>query len=177
MDCSQPGSSVHGDSPGKNTEVGCHVLLQGNFPTQGLNPGLLHFKKILCYLNHQGSPQILEWVAYPFSRGSSPPRNRTGVSCMAGGFFTNWAIRDAQACLESVKSEGRQGGVGNEGWEVEPRWRERGNGRKCCIWERSPEVGWSQLGHEQTQETWLSNFVSLFVSILLSLPRSLLSRL
>ena len=35
MDCSPPGSSVHGDSPGKNTEVGCHALLQGIFPTQG----------------------------------------------------------------------------------------------------------------------------------------------
>ena len=40
MDCSPPASSVHGDSPGKNTGVGCHVLLQGIFPTQGLNPGL-----------------------------------------------------------------------------------------------------------------------------------------
>ena len=37
MDCSPPGSSVHGDAPGKNTGVGCHVLLQGIFPTQGLN--------------------------------------------------------------------------------------------------------------------------------------------
>ena len=39
MDCSLPGSSVHGDSPGKNTRVGCHALFQGIFPTQGLNPG------------------------------------------------------------------------------------------------------------------------------------------
>ena len=38
MDCSPPGSSVHGDSPGKNTGVGCHALLQGIFPTQGGNP-------------------------------------------------------------------------------------------------------------------------------------------
>ena len=42
MDCSPPGSSVHGDSPGKNTGVGCHALLQGIFLTQGLNPGLPH---------------------------------------------------------------------------------------------------------------------------------------
>ena len=42
MDGSPPGSSVHGDSPGKNTRVDCHALLQGIFPTQGLNPGLLH---------------------------------------------------------------------------------------------------------------------------------------
>ena len=40
MHCSPPGSSVHGDSPGKNTGVGCHALLQGIFPTQGSNPGL-----------------------------------------------------------------------------------------------------------------------------------------
>ena len=41
MDCSPPGSSVHGDSPGKNTGVGCHTLLQGVFLTQGFNPCLL----------------------------------------------------------------------------------------------------------------------------------------
>ena len=39
-DCSPPGSSVHGDSPGKNTGVGCHAFLQGIFPTQGSKPGL-----------------------------------------------------------------------------------------------------------------------------------------
>ena len=39
--------------------------------------------------------RILEWVAFPFSRGSSQPRNWTGVSCFAGRFFTNWAIREA----------------------------------------------------------------------------------
>ena len=41
MDCSPPGSSVHWDSPGKNTGMGCHALLQGIFPTQGSNPGFL----------------------------------------------------------------------------------------------------------------------------------------
>ena len=40
MNCSLPGFSVHGDSPGRNTGVGCHALLQGIFPTQGSNPGL-----------------------------------------------------------------------------------------------------------------------------------------
>ena len=40
MDCCLPGSSVYGDSPGKNTGVGCHALLQGIFPSQGSNPGL-----------------------------------------------------------------------------------------------------------------------------------------
>ena len=44
MDCSPPGSSVHGDSPGKNTGVGCHAHLQGIFLTQGSNLGLLHWQ-------------------------------------------------------------------------------------------------------------------------------------
>ena len=52
-DCSPPGSSVHGDSPGKNTGVGCYALLQGIFPTQGSNPGLL-LCTILYGLSHQG---------------------------------------------------------------------------------------------------------------------------
>ena len=58
MDCSPPGSSVHGDSPGKNNGVGCHVLLQGIFPTQVLNPGLLHCRWILYQLSYLGSPCV-----------------------------------------------------------------------------------------------------------------------
>ena len=50
-DCSPSGSSVHGDSPGKNMGVGCHALLQGIFPTQGLNPGLPHCRWILYCLS------------------------------------------------------------------------------------------------------------------------------
>ena len=53
MDCSPPGSSVHGDSPNKNTGVGCHIRLQGILPTQGMNPGLLHCRWILYHLSHQ----------------------------------------------------------------------------------------------------------------------------
>ena len=45
--CSPPGPSVHEDSPGKNTGVGCHALLQGIFLTEGLNPGLPHCRQIL----------------------------------------------------------------------------------------------------------------------------------
>ena len=40
--------------------------------------------------------RVLEWVAFPFSRGSSQPRDWTQVSCIAGGFFTSWATREAQ---------------------------------------------------------------------------------
>ena len=73
MDCSPAGPSVHGDSPGKNTRVGCHALLQGIFPTQGSNPGLPHCNWIFCHLSHQASPRILEWAAYPFSRDLPDP--------------------------------------------------------------------------------------------------------
>ena len=66
----------------------------GDLP-KGSNPGLPHFRRILYHLRHQGSPRVLEWVAYPFSRKSSQPRNQTGVSCITGGFFTSWATREA----------------------------------------------------------------------------------
>ena len=56
----------------------------------GIEPGLPHCGQILYQLSHKGSPRILEWIAYPFFRGSSWPRNRTRVSCIAGRFFTNW---------------------------------------------------------------------------------------
>ena len=80
--------------PGQNTGVSRLPLLQGIFPAQGSNPGLPHRRWILYQLSHRGSPRILERVAYPFSRGSSWCRNWTRVSCIAGGFFTNWAIRE-----------------------------------------------------------------------------------
>ena len=61
VDCSPPGSSVHGDSPGKNTGVGCHARLQGIFPTQGSTPGLPHGRQILYRLSHQRSLDVLSW--------------------------------------------------------------------------------------------------------------------
>ena len=82
------------NSPGQNTGVGSHSLLQGIFPTQGSNPDLPHCRQILYQLSHQERPRILEWVAYPFSSRSSRPRNQTRVPCIAGGFFTSWATRE-----------------------------------------------------------------------------------
>ena len=55
MDYSLPGSSVHGDSPGKNTGVGCLSLLQGIFPAQGSKPHLLHWQEDSLLLIPQGS--------------------------------------------------------------------------------------------------------------------------
>ena len=111
-------------SPGKNTEVGCHFLLQAIFLTQGSNPCLLcllHWQVSSLPLSPLGSlsewkslscvrPFATPWTiqslqfsrpeywsgAFPFSRGSSQPRDWTQVSSTAGGFFTNWARREAQ---------------------------------------------------------------------------------
>ena len=72
---------------GKNTGVESCSLLQGIFPTQRSTVAF----QILGILQ----ARILEWVAYPFSRGSSQPRNWTGVSCIVVRFFTSWATREA----------------------------------------------------------------------------------
>ena len=82
-------------SSGQNSGVGSLSLLQRMFPTQGSNPSLLHCRQILYQLSHEGGPGILEWVAYPLSSGSSWSRNQTGVSWIAGRFFTNWATKEA----------------------------------------------------------------------------------
>ena len=103
MDCSTLGSSVYGDSTSKNTEVGPHAFLQGIFPTQGLNPGLPHCRRMPYHLSHQGKVKVSQscltlcdptdcsllgspvhgilqaripvWIAVPFSRGPSQPRD------------------------------------------------------------------------------------------------------
>ena len=90
-------------SLGQNTGVGTLSLLQGIFSTQGLNPGLPHCRWIIYQLSHKRSPRIMEWVAYPFSSRYSQPRNWTGVSCIAGRYFTNWAIREAFDCVDHKK--------------------------------------------------------------------------
>ena len=158
----QPPPSM--DSPGKNTGVGSHFLLQGIFLTQGSNLGLLHCKQMLyreppgkscvcvyiheilcvcvcvcvCVCIHTRFPVcmcacmlscfscvwlfvtlwtvgfqaplsmgilqgwILEWVAMPSSRGSSQSRDQTQVSCIAGGFFSIWAIFTIWATREAL---------------------------------------------------------------------------
>ena len=112
-DCLRP----HGlynpyNSLGQNTGVGSFSLLQGIFPIQGSNPGLPHCRWILYQLSHKGSPRILEWVTYPFSSGSSWPRNRTGVSCISGRFFTNWAIREFRMGFK-IRMGGREVRIGH----------------------------------------------------------------
>ena len=81
----------------KNAGVSSLSLLQWIFLTQESNKGqgFLHCRRILHQLSHKGSPRILEWEAYLLSSGSSWPRNRTVVSCIAGKFFTSWVTREA----------------------------------------------------------------------------------
>ena len=89
------------NSPGQNTGVGSHSLLQGIFPTQELNLGLPHCRRILYQLSHQGSPRILEWEAFPFFSRYSQPRDRIRVSFIAGRFFTSRPTRETQV-LENL---------------------------------------------------------------------------
>ena len=80
MDFNPPGSSVYGDSPGKNT--GVVSMLSSGWSSQPRDwTQIFHIAgRFFTYLSHQGSPRMLEWVAYPFSRRSPWPRNWTGVS-------------------------------------------------------------------------------------------------
>ena len=74
---SPQGSSALGIFSGKDTGVGCHVLLQGILPTQRSNPGLLHCRRILYHLSHQGRPRIQQWQPIP-SPGDLHPGTELG---------------------------------------------------------------------------------------------------
>ena len=69
-----------------------------DLPNPGIGPRSPTLKADSLPAEPQGSPRILEWVAYPFSSGSSQRRDQTQVSLIAGRFFTNWAIREAHDC-------------------------------------------------------------------------------
>ena len=97
MDCSPPGSSVHGDSPGKNAGVGCHALLQGLFPTQGLNPSLLHCRRILYHLSHQESPPSKLLLTNPHKAETIFKQNCFGSivdlqCCVSFGYRAKWML-------------------------------------------------------------------------------------
>ena len=87
--CDPMDYTVHGILQARILEWVAFPFSRGVFPTQGSDPGLLHCRQILYQLSHKGSPRIQEWVAYPFSSRSPQPSNQTGVSGIAGGFFTN----------------------------------------------------------------------------------------
>ena len=92
VDYSLPDSSLHWILRVRKLEwVACPPL--GDLPNPGIEPRSPTLQ-VDSLLSHQGSPRILEWVIYPFSRGSSSPRNRTSTSCIIGRFFTSWATRE-----------------------------------------------------------------------------------
>ena len=97
MGCSPPGSSVHGDSPGKNTIKGCHALLQEIFPTQGLNPRLLHGQASSLPLNHLGSPNL----------GLVPPANNSLVLDQTEELFPSLGLFFFQYLCFQHLSDGR----------------------------------------------------------------------
>ena len=86
MDCNLPGFSVHGDSPGENTGVGFHALLQGIFPTQGPNPHLLRLLYLLRWQagsflkHHLGCPRSLWGVLKTANISGCQPHWRLRVS-------------------------------------------------------------------------------------------------
>ena len=70
MDCSLPGSSAHADSPGKDTGMGCHALLQGISPTQGSNSGLLTPQVESLLTEPQGKPHF--YIYYLINPQNNP---------------------------------------------------------------------------------------------------------
>ena len=72
------------DSPGKNTGVGCHALLQGIFPIQGSNPGLPHCRWILYHLSNQEGPSLLHFWLPSWLSGKESACNTTEVYSIPG---------------------------------------------------------------------------------------------
>ena len=74
VNCNPPGFSIHRDSPDKNTRLSCHTLLQGIFPTQASNPGLLHCREIFFFLPSEppGKPKNTEVGNLTFLQGIFP---------------------------------------------------------------------------------------------------------
>ena len=83
------------NSLGQNTGVGSLSLLQGIFPTQGLNPGLPHCRQILYQVNHQESPRNTEVGSLSLPHQIFPTQDSNRGLLHAGGFSTSWATREA----------------------------------------------------------------------------------
>ena len=92
MNYRPPGSSVRGDSPGKNAGVGCLSLLQGVFPTQGLNPGLPHCWWILYLLSHCRSPKAAQYQTNVVPVASTSFSGCVGFAALLGWGWMNREI-------------------------------------------------------------------------------------
>ena len=164
MNCSPAGSSVHGESPGKDTGVRCHALLQGIFPTQGSNPGLLHCRQIPYRLSHQGNSPVTIRQASPcgfqrlFYTGS--------MDVLHHGYYNHsWGFPGGSESKESVSVW--EAWVQFLGWE-EPL--EEAMATPVFLpakshWQRSL-AGYSPWGSQRVQYDWVTNTFPLSHSIL-----------
>jgi len=115
MDCSLPGSSVHGIFPGKSTGVSCHFLLQGIFLTQGLSPDLLHCMQMLYCLSYQFSGSVMSNSLQPHrlqhSRLPCPsPTPRTYSNSCPSHWWCHPTVSSSvipfSSCLQSFTASG-----------------------------------------------------------------------
>ena len=153
------------NSLGQNSGVGSLFLLHGMFSTQGLNPDHLHCRQILYQLSHKRNPRILKWVAYPFSSGSSQPRDQTRVSCIAGRFFTNWAMPNAIAHVY-IKVLAQT--VTQEKYLLSPSSRSKSNRRfhyKSLVipYRNNPDLSVTLGGWESFQNIVSGNVINIFL--------------
>ena len=174
MDCSPPGSSVHGDSPGKNTGVGCHTLPQGIFLTQGSNPGLLHCRQILYYLSHLPHTKFphlaahptkleLDWSLKPYClfqnrvpKGVNLPGERQILLGLAEEKFS--VIQYASCHWPNYRRSSTAFGSGDKGrgqWGVWMSWAPH----------RKKEVGRYMLGYSIFLWPWATQILKASVSL------------
>ena len=135
------------DSPGKNTGVGCHSLLQGLFLTQEMIPGLLHCRRILYQLSHQGDP------------GSIPGSGRSTGEGIGYPFQYTWAFLVAQLIKNLLAMQETR--VWPLGWE-DPLEKGKATHSSILAW-RIPwtvqSMGWQRVGND-----W-ATFISLHLHI------------
>ena len=141
-DCSPPGSSVHGDSPGKNTRVGCHSLLQGLFPTQGFNPGLLDCRQILYCPSHWG--RLTSAVRFPSNTTDSYQPTEAGLqdssSPQSSDFWEN--------CRHAAGREAGQGGWLSGPWGYAYLMRMMTEG----VWAMAPIMLQTHITHRKVRK-------------------------
>ena len=116
---------IHRDSPGKNTGVGCHALLQGIFPTQGLNLGLPHYRQILYHLSHRE-----DFVGGKEGKVKTEACSPLCWACRASELSHNLALTPSPKSVET----GSQVGPGTEA--PRPHGRCSPNAPGLALWSR-----------------------------------------
>ena len=133
------------NSPGQNTGVGRHSLLQGIVPTQGSSPGLPHCRPILYQLNHQGNPRILEWVVFPPPGDLRDPGMESHLLHYRWILYL-WATGEAQA--------GEEDDRGWDGWMASlTQWTWVWASSRSWWWTGKPGVLQS-MGSQRVRHDW-----------------------